>query len=728
MLLLKLAQKVVKILIGDATPGQIAGGFALGAIIGLTPIFSLHNLLVVLLVCIIRVSVFSVIVSAVLFGLLSYLINPISHQLGYLLLVNLGFLKPLWTFLYNLPIIPFSRFNNTLVLGSLVISLALFYPILILVRKLVLKHRPSDTPDVIKMRWKGIIAFAVICLLIVVFGVFFMDNLIKGAIESFGSDALGAKIEIKEFELSFLKLFLRVNNLQIADPADEWRNQLDVGEIRFKLEWLPLLYGKIVVNEMVIDGIRSGTTRTTSGKIVTEPKKTTVVEQSQGLIAREVDVLSASQPASGVNIDELIKPEQLTALTEINKTQNELNTRYQNAQSALENLNISTRLDEIKRQIDAIDLKEKNPAKLQKELKKLKGVKKDIDRLTDDLNQTDRNVQAGFGAINNSIKQIDRIKEADYERIIRTIGGGVDKENIARLVFGPLYLNYVNEGLSYLDMAREYMPPQGVPKEEPPRWTTGIDVEFSKEKSYPVFLLRTALISTGGRNLDELRFEGNAEGISSDPALYGKPMTISLKGTSPVFDLEGVMDHTTAIGRDSVQLNITGLDLKGFGLGKLSLLPEKISQGQADITANFLWEGDKIEFNMTIVPRELLFAKEDISSGELAQEIARALSSTQNLKIEGKVYGDKKGLNLKISSTIDDLIVEAFKKSAEARLGATKQQIKQRIDQMVDNPKEELLKDFQSKNGSINTLIKNKHESVGQLREHLDSKLGKAEK
>jgi uncharacterized protein (TIGR03546 family) len=141
MFVLRFIWKLLGILNSNISPKQIAGGIALGMILGLTPFFSLHNLLIILLICIIRVRISAVILSAIIFGLISYLVNPVSSLIGYFLLVNAGFLKPLWTALYNMPVIAFSNFNNTLVLGSLVLSLILFYPILIFSAKGVVSYR-----------------------------------------------------------------------------------------------------------------------------------------------------------------------------------------------------------------------------------------------------------------------------------------------------------------------------------------------------------------------------------------------------------------------------------------------------------------------------------------------------------------------------------------------------------------------------------------------------------
>jgi len=152
-MLLKLSHSLFKILNGDISARQVAGGFAFGLIIGLTPTFSLHNLLVVFLICIIRVNVATVMFSYIIFGLLSYLINPISHQLGYLLLVRFEFLKSFWTMLYNMPFIPLTGFNNTLLLGSVIISLILFYPAFVLSEKGLVGYRTSLKPKLDNTRF-----------------------------------------------------------------------------------------------------------------------------------------------------------------------------------------------------------------------------------------------------------------------------------------------------------------------------------------------------------------------------------------------------------------------------------------------------------------------------------------------------------------------------------------------------------------------------------------------
>ncbi|MHB9154816.1 MAG: TIGR03546 family protein [Endomicrobiales bacterium] len=141
MFWLKIFKGLIKVLHSEISPNEIAGGVSLGAIIGLTPFNTLHNYFIFLLILVLKVNIGAAMLSMALFGLAGYFLDPLAQQTGYFLLVKSGALTGVWTTLYNLPIVPFTRFNNTVVLGSLVISLVLFVPVFILTVRLIVLYR-----------------------------------------------------------------------------------------------------------------------------------------------------------------------------------------------------------------------------------------------------------------------------------------------------------------------------------------------------------------------------------------------------------------------------------------------------------------------------------------------------------------------------------------------------------------------------------------------------------
>jgi uncharacterized protein (TIGR03546 family) len=140
--LLKLIQSIIKTLHSEGTPGQVAAGIALGSVLGLTPLMNLHNLLIFSLVVILNVSFGGAMLGWALFVPLGFILDPIFHRVGTALLEAPG-LRPLWTAWYNTPLVPYSNFNNTVVLGSVVGWLVLAVPIFFAARYGVARYRAT---------------------------------------------------------------------------------------------------------------------------------------------------------------------------------------------------------------------------------------------------------------------------------------------------------------------------------------------------------------------------------------------------------------------------------------------------------------------------------------------------------------------------------------------------------------------------------------------------------
>ena len=141
MFYLKFIKDFINILREGQTPTQVAGGFALGSILGLSPMLTLQGGLVWLILLAIDVNFAAAGVAMTLFSLIAFIFDPLFHWLGYQLLVNAGALRGLWTWMYNAPVAPLTRFNNTVVMGSFVAALVLFVPIYAGMKSFVVAYR-----------------------------------------------------------------------------------------------------------------------------------------------------------------------------------------------------------------------------------------------------------------------------------------------------------------------------------------------------------------------------------------------------------------------------------------------------------------------------------------------------------------------------------------------------------------------------------------------------------
>lgn len=138
--MLRQSIKLFTLLNSETSAWQLAFGACFGMVLGLTPLLSLHNLLVLFLLFAFRVNLSFAILSWGVCSALAYLLDSSFHQLGWTLL-NAPSLHDWFTAAYNDPIWRWTRFNNTVVIGSLAVSLVLFVPMAIVLKWLIARYR-----------------------------------------------------------------------------------------------------------------------------------------------------------------------------------------------------------------------------------------------------------------------------------------------------------------------------------------------------------------------------------------------------------------------------------------------------------------------------------------------------------------------------------------------------------------------------------------------------------
>lgn len=122
-----------KALVVDATPRQMAFGFALGVLVGLVPKGNLLAIALMMLMCSLRVNLGVGLATVFVSSWAGMLLDPITHRIGEFLLTSKP-LRPLWEIMNDTLLLPWTDFNNTIVLGSFSLGLAAFVPLYFLSR------------------------------------------------------------------------------------------------------------------------------------------------------------------------------------------------------------------------------------------------------------------------------------------------------------------------------------------------------------------------------------------------------------------------------------------------------------------------------------------------------------------------------------------------------------------------------------------------------------------
>ncbi|MCW8880165.1 MAG: TIGR03546 family protein [Kangiellaceae bacterium] len=119
--MLTILAKIFKALNSEQSPNQLAIAISLAAVVGMTPLLSLHNLFIFLIVLWFRVNLTMFLVSWPLFTLLGLLLSSPIQSLGNMVLQEPS-LVPMWESFYNTLIGRWSDFYYKGVMGGLILG------------------------------------------------------------------------------------------------------------------------------------------------------------------------------------------------------------------------------------------------------------------------------------------------------------------------------------------------------------------------------------------------------------------------------------------------------------------------------------------------------------------------------------------------------------------------------------------------------------------------------
>jgi uncharacterized protein (TIGR03546 family) len=149
--MIKYVAKFIVAINSNLGKAQIASGFAWGLFLVLIPAGNLFWIVVFLVSFFFKHHHASKLLCMVILKLLFWLTAPLLDAVGWQVL-HIEALQPLFTSLYNMPFVPFTKFNNTLVAGGIVSGVILWLPVFFLVLLLVSVYRHTLAPKIRESR------------------------------------------------------------------------------------------------------------------------------------------------------------------------------------------------------------------------------------------------------------------------------------------------------------------------------------------------------------------------------------------------------------------------------------------------------------------------------------------------------------------------------------------------------------------------------------------------
>lgn len=147
--MLKWIANFFKALNANQNPAEIAHAFALGVMLGLMPKNNALWYLILVFFMFVRINKPAYLLTLLVVSYFAWMLDPIFGTIGYAVL-TLKPLEGLFGFLVDVPFVGFTKFNNTIVMGSFLFSLVLYIPLFFLGIFFVKFWRAKVAPSFIK--------------------------------------------------------------------------------------------------------------------------------------------------------------------------------------------------------------------------------------------------------------------------------------------------------------------------------------------------------------------------------------------------------------------------------------------------------------------------------------------------------------------------------------------------------------------------------------------------
>lgn len=534
-------------------------------------------------------------------------------------------------------------------------------------------------------RWRALVPLALFLVLVVGLWLLFADRLGRVALERSGTALLGARVDVRSFHLSLGRGSVTIRGLVAASPFDSLKNLVEADELTADIDLLPLLEKKVAIDRLAANGLRFGTARTTSGFVRSGASSATsqVMANVRSWAAQPALQVPLLRLATGQLQVDSLDPRNLQTVQAAESLAGRADSSRRAWAAALDSLDARGTADA------AVAFAQRLQGARPTDLTLLRDARRMVDRVKqtrDRLVLLDRGLKAGVGTLDQGLASLDAARRRDYDyarSLVRL--PPIDATAIAWVLFGPEAVRKFQRALYYTQLGRTYMPPGLVPRARPAPARTrraGTTVEFPRLNRPPGFLLRDAEVSflLGSDSAGPQRYAGRLQGLTSAPALYGKPTTLEVR--TPTVSADGLFDHVRATARDALGATVRGVALPSIALPGL---PLRVNPGRGDVSFGFALYGDSLRGRWTVTAPAAIWQRDSGGGGGMAADLLwRVVSGIENLDLTAELGGTLSHPELHVRSNLDRAVADRLHAMIGAEIDAAESRLRVAVDRFAD--------------------------------------------
>jgi uncharacterized protein (TIGR03545 family) len=573
-------------------------------------------------------------------------------------------------------------------------------------------------------RWKAIGPLALFLVLLAILLWLFAEPVARSTTEEASTELLGTEVDVARLDLLPRQASVDLGGLQVADPFEPRRNLVEADRIVLKLNPEALTEKKLVIERLALDGMRFGRARKQVARPVKgggfAPQALRAVQQWRKqldvplLQLTPIDTIK-SLVLNPTQLGTVQAAQALVARTDSTKQALETGFRSLDVKGTVDSARaLADRLASVDPKTLGVDGTRQAIASVQQELKQLDQARQQVSGL-------ERSVQDAGRLLDTGVKGLDDARKRDYA-LARSLLKlpSFSSPDIGSAFFGKVSIDRFQQALYWAELARHYMPPGLLPRQDPgPKRlrAAGTTVRFPKEHTWPAFLLQLGQLDfTIDGGLLKGAYAATLQGLTSEPALYGRPMVVSAKRDAPGsaiagLDVGAIVDHRTSSVRDSAAARLRGVALPSFDIPGL---PFRLAPGTGSASLNFLVGGEQLAGRWTIGSDEVRWSLDSAGTrSDLEQVVWRVVSGLRQLDVTAELGGTIKAPRLSVRSNLDDAVAARLKAVVGEEVAKAEAMARGKVDSLVNDK-------LQAAKQRISALESDASKRVADQRQQLD--------
>jgi uncharacterized protein (TIGR03545 family) len=560
-------------------------------------------------------------------------------------------------------------------------------------------------------RWRAIVPLGVMIALMGLVWWLLLDRIVELGIEETGAYLVGARVDLERADVRLRDGTVALRGLQVTNPNAPMQNLFEAEEIVADVRWRPLLEQKVAVDTVAVRGMRFGTPRQESGELENPSPQSGMVAREVAAWAEAVRVPPFSLEGLGRVVDvAALDPDSLRTVGEARALAARAGAVRATWDQALAALDPQPHIDSARalvQRLEDTDVRGLDIIRATRLAGEVRQTLFDLGTLGEGVEVLSRTAQANLGDVQGGLGALVVARQADYAYARGLLElPSLDAPDLSPAIFGDAAVAWVEPVLYWLRLAEQYLPPGIDPRRyrgpDRPR-RAGTTVEFPDAVSGPRFVLEFAELGLelAGEGMAAGAYLARVTGLTSDPALYGKPLEFVARrsdaavGPSDV-SVRALLNHVAAPVVDSLDVGLAGIELPSLDLDVLGARLV-MGRGTTDLqlartgdvlSARWSWHAPRATWERLAGPdggdRGARAAQ--IGTREWAEELLwRTVSGLRDVRIEVGLSGAVQEPVLTVRSNVGQVVAGNLQRELGQEVERAERRARAQVDALVND-------------------------------------------